>query len=329
MNLLKQILCMSLSTTLLMASAVNQVMADENIKVILDGNELSFDVSPQIINDRTMVPLRSIFEALGASVDWDQDTQTVTSTKNDITVKLTIDSSTMYVNENAVTLDSPACIVEERTLVPVRAISEAYNTTVDWEGDTRTVTISTDGTVITPVISYENILPNIQQINDFINNGMYIEAMQECENAKAWHVISPEDTNIIDSLYNVAKSKYESYMETIRQESLKTYDSDEVKAQLIDYIHECIRIGYSGYEPFGDILKYPYTADFSTDHDPTILCSTNGNENYQFSASVVGKVRAQSPAGIMGEMQYWAAIYYNVIGTEVSSESLQFINFHE
>ncbi len=54
--------------------------------------------------------------------------KTVTSTKGDTTIKLTIDSNTMYVNDNAVTLDSPACVVNDRTLVPVRAISEAYKT---------------------------------------------------------------------------------------------------------------------------------------------------------------------------------------------------------
>ncbi len=144
MKLLKQILCSVLSTILMMTATANIAMANDDIKVVLDGEELSFDVPPQIINDRTMVPLRAIFEALGASVDWDQDTQTVTSTKNDVTIKLTIDSSIMYVNDSIVTLDSPACIVDERTLVPVRAISEAYNTTVDWNGDNKTVTISSD-----------------------------------------------------------------------------------------------------------------------------------------------------------------------------------------
>ena len=112
------------------------------ISVILDNNPITFDVPPQIINERTMVPLRAIFEALGASVDWNQETKTVTSAKGDTTIQLTIDSDTMYVNGSPRTLDSPACIVDGRTLVPVRAISEAYNTNVDWNGDTKTVTIS-------------------------------------------------------------------------------------------------------------------------------------------------------------------------------------------
>lgn len=120
----------------------NNNVKEKDIKVKLDGKTLSFDVPPQIINDRTMVPLRAIFEALGASVEWNQETKTVTSTKGDTTIKLTIDSNTMYVNDNTVTLDSPACVVNDRTLVPVRAISEAYKTKVDWDGDTRTVVIS-------------------------------------------------------------------------------------------------------------------------------------------------------------------------------------------
>ncbi len=120
------------------------VTDNKEISVYINGKQVVFDVPPQIINDRTMVPLRAIFEALGASVDWNQDARTVTSTKGNTTIQLTIDSNTMYVNGNTVTLDSPACIINDRTLVPVRAISEAYNTKVDWNGDTRTVTITSD-----------------------------------------------------------------------------------------------------------------------------------------------------------------------------------------
>ena len=150
----------------------NNNVKEKDIKVKLDGNILSFDVPPQIINDRTMVPLRAIFEALGASVEWNQETKTVTSTKGDTTIKLTIDSNTMYVNDNAVTLDSPACVVNDRTLVPVRAISEAYKTKVDWNGDTRTVTISSDNIVSTPVsdiVTSENAFNKVK--NYILTNG--------------------------------------------------------------------------------------------------------------------------------------------------------------
>ena len=122
------------------------VSAENDIIVKLDGQTISFDVPPQVINERTMVPLRAVFEALGATVDWNQDTRTVISEKDGIKISLTIDSSVMYVNGKAVSLDSPACVVDNRTLVPIRAISEAYNATVDWDNNTRTVNITSANT---------------------------------------------------------------------------------------------------------------------------------------------------------------------------------------
>lgn len=116
------------STSTLLVHSING-----NLTVLLNDENINFDVPPQIINGRTMVPLRAIFEAIGAKVDWNNDTQTVTSTKDKTTISLTINNPTMYVNGESVTLDSPACLVGGRTLVPVRAISEAFNIKVEWK----------------------------------------------------------------------------------------------------------------------------------------------------------------------------------------------------
>ncbi|MGN1318674.1 MAG: stalk domain-containing protein [Lachnospirales bacterium] len=110
-------------------------------KLINEGNVTTIDVPAQIINSRTMVPLRAIFEALDAEVNWDGDTRTITSTKNDITVKMQIGSNILYKNSEEKVLDVPAQIVDSRTLVPVRAIAEAYDCKVEWDGTTQTVTI--------------------------------------------------------------------------------------------------------------------------------------------------------------------------------------------
>ena len=128
-------------TVMLLVLAVTPVMAEAPLKVLVGGKKIDFDVNPQIINERTMVPLRAIFEALGASVEWYGETRTVVSTKGGTTIKLTIDDATMYVNDVPVTLDSPACIVDDRTLVPVRAISEAFKLKVDWLGEHRLVKV--------------------------------------------------------------------------------------------------------------------------------------------------------------------------------------------
>jgi len=112
------------------------------VKVLVNEKELSFDVPPVIEEGRTLVPLRAIFEALGAEVDWDGDTKTVTATKGAITISLTIGEKTAYKNGGAVVLDVPGRIIEGRTLVPLRFVSEALGAEVEWEASTRTVTIT-------------------------------------------------------------------------------------------------------------------------------------------------------------------------------------------
>lgn len=111
------------------------------VKVILNGKILNFEKSPIIQNDRTLVPLRAIFEAMGASVDWDGLTQTVTSTKKSTTIKLTIGSNVLYKNGSAITLDVPAQLIGDYTMVPARAVAEAFDADVSWDGNTRTVYI--------------------------------------------------------------------------------------------------------------------------------------------------------------------------------------------
>ena len=119
-----------------------QVSAADAVQVVMNGSPMSFEVPPVVINDRTMVPLRAIFERLGASVAWDGSTQTVTSTLGSITVRLTVGDSTMYINGTPTELDAPACIIDDRTMVPLRAVSEAYGADVDWDGSTGTVYIT-------------------------------------------------------------------------------------------------------------------------------------------------------------------------------------------
>ncbi len=137
-------ICSILLTVFTCFLSTNICFADNIITVKLDGQPVVFDVSPQIINDRTMVPMRKIFELFGATINWDQNTKTVTSTKGGIAVSLTIDNPNMNVNGNVVTLDTPACIVDNRTLVPVRAIAEAFQTEVGWDENSKTVFIESE-----------------------------------------------------------------------------------------------------------------------------------------------------------------------------------------
>ena len=119
----------------------NSGTSEEKIKVYVNGRRILFDADPMIVNGRTMVPVRAIFEALGATVTWDNNTRTATGVLGDTTINITIDQAYLLKNGEQVSLDSPALLSSGRTYVPVRAIAESYNCNVDWINDTKTVTI--------------------------------------------------------------------------------------------------------------------------------------------------------------------------------------------
>ena len=112
------------------------------IKVVYNDKAIDFDVPPQIINDRTMVPLRAIFEAIGATVSWDGETRTVTAEKDGVKISLTIDVAEIVKNDQKIALDVAPVIVNDRTLVPVRAICESFGSTVDFDAENLTVIIA-------------------------------------------------------------------------------------------------------------------------------------------------------------------------------------------
>jgi len=111
------------------------------ISVVISGKSIEFDQKPIIENGRTMVPMRAIFEELGASVAWDNNTKTATGIKDGREVKITIGEYAIYVNGTKVDIDTPAMIVGGRTLVPVRAIAEGLDCNVTWDSKTSTVII--------------------------------------------------------------------------------------------------------------------------------------------------------------------------------------------
>lgn len=117
--------------------------APVGIKVFIDGKEQIYSPGPVIINGTTMVPLRGVFEALGAKVDWNNDTQTITATKGAVTIVLKIGSSVATKNGAPVPLAQAAQIMKERTMVPARFVSEALGAVVNWDPATQTVTITT------------------------------------------------------------------------------------------------------------------------------------------------------------------------------------------
>ncbi len=127
------------------------VKEDGVITVKIDGVEVVFpDQKPILHNDRTMVPLRAIFEALGAEVAWDNDTNTAIAKRGDIYILVQIDNNKLIRNNDVIELDVPAMLLNDRTLVPVRAISEAFGCNVEWVEETLEVVVTTTPAEETP-----------------------------------------------------------------------------------------------------------------------------------------------------------------------------------
>ena len=112
---------------------------DSKITVMLDGKEISFTIMPEIIEGRTMVPMRELFELLGAIVNWDGDTRTVTADKDRNSVKLQIDNTTVTMNGKESVMEAAPYIKNGRTMVPLRFASEALGIRVGWDDETYTI----------------------------------------------------------------------------------------------------------------------------------------------------------------------------------------------
>lgn len=144
------------------------------IKLYLNNEEIHFDVPPTVVDGRILVPARGIFEILGATVKWDQDTNTAIIIKDHTKIQLQIGSKNAIINGNWVELDIPPAIINERILIPVRFVSENLGANVAWDSENNTITITEK-----PIIEELNNIPNDKIRNGFDkyiwNNGTTYE----------------------------------------------------------------------------------------------------------------------------------------------------------
>jgi len=115
------------------------------ITVTINNTPVNFtDQAPTIVDGRTLVPVRGVFEALGFGVSWNEQARQVTLTRANDTVVITVDSATFTANGANRTLDVPAQIIGGRTMLPIRAVLESVGYDLGWNEATRTVVISTN-----------------------------------------------------------------------------------------------------------------------------------------------------------------------------------------
>ncbi len=111
-----------------------------------DGSRVEIDpgrgTAPVIVNGRTLVPIRSIIEALGGTVGWDGEKSEITLILEENEIKLTVDSHSAFLNGKESILDVAPAVINERTMLPVRYIAESFKLDVSWQEETETVTIT-------------------------------------------------------------------------------------------------------------------------------------------------------------------------------------------
>lgn len=145
MKRLSLFISISLLVSLVLTGSAYVATGQSPIRVYVDGQPVNFDVPPTVIQGRVLVPLRGIFERLGATVDYDTRTQHIVAVRGSQTVELTLGSRQARVNDQASLLDVPAFTIGGRTMVPLRFISESLGANVQWVDASRIILIGSTG----------------------------------------------------------------------------------------------------------------------------------------------------------------------------------------
>lgn len=207
-------------------SLLTTAFAADSISVILNGSQMEFETSPEIVNDITFVPLRAIAEALDSTVTWIDESKSINISKGDTTTILSIGNTEVkkLISDKAevTAIEAAPYIKDDLTMVPLRFISESFGMDVDWNGATQTVTIDdTESSAQTSAIPIENIsyYSEFQSVPDFgacfgykadsLNEGLFFyDETKEDDRKKYIDLLESLGFEQIDNMVN---NQVESY----------------------------------------------------------------------------------------------------------------------
>lgn len=183
--------------------------ADNPIQIEIDGNLIALEVSPQIENGRTLVPFKAIFEALGLNIAWNDNLRIATAYNDEISVSIKLDEMYGEVNGELIELETKGRIVNGRTLVPLKFISEAFGNEVKWDPFNRVISIRSG---LNNYV-YTNNLPTVDSIEKlkliFEYAGKYSQYLYPSYNDT---VIESESSDI--AIPDLAQVEIPDYSET-------------------------------------------------------------------------------------------------------------------
>lgn len=271
------------------------------VTVYVDGTQVSFDQPPVIQNDRTLVPMRRIFEAMGAEVTWEEATQTVTAVHGSNVIVLHIGETALYRNGAvAYTMPVPAQIINDRTLVPLRAVAESLGASVAWDGINYIVTIQSQS------FGTEQQTPM---------NGGYTSSVCAADGTEVLHIELKCDT-VSAAAVNAAMAikTYEqgkAFLEQYREQALQAYAASpetfrayyfmgaySVTRQTNGYVSFlATTTAYSGKTEQAEYFSHTYAADSGEECDLSALVSdTKANLQALWRASFTALIQADADA---------------------------------
>lgn len=155
---MRKIISLFTAVFFLAVAAVIPAFGAEPVSVYLNGTLLIYDdAQPQIINSRTMVPVRKTADYLGMTTEWNAKTETMTFTKGDRVIVHTMRSNIIYVNGQAFTFDTPSTNIQNRTMMPLRMLAEATGAVVEWDNASRRISITTES----PTVLNASVVKNV------------------------------------------------------------------------------------------------------------------------------------------------------------------------
>lgn len=284
-----------ISTLSVITSSTEVSAADKKVSVIVNGETLIFGQQAAIIkNGATLVPMRDIFTSLGADIKWDNTTKTVTGTKGDNTIILTVGQKTALKNGVSFPLQEPAIVIKGTTLVPVRFIADSLGADVQWDKNTLTVTIKDEEFKIKEIQALsakeqETLLSRAVSNNDLKQVEFLLKNISYTENAKGEELLLAISYNRTDIVKYFVENNHidlnkeidigQGYttlplIQATLTHTITFKDSDGNKSTIVnDFNEELIEyFVLAGAKPDPDTLKYAIvrgkidTVKFLLDH---------------------------------------------------------------
>lgn len=211
----------------------------------VNGGELEIDPGrgtvPVIVNERTLIPVRTVIESMGGTAEWDEAGQAVTLIYGEDEIRLTLNSTVAYFNDEEQLLDVSPILINDRTMLPIRFIAESFHFEVFWNGDEQSITISNtadknDLVSNTPSMSYQADDMETGQYHALViyfsatgNTEALAQTISQAANADLWEIIPQEPYTAEDINYNndECRANIEMNDETSRPAISGTIDNFE------------------------------------------------------------------------------------------------------